>query len=622
MRPLTVDSITKILVDAGIMTPDQRLEATIKERVQRHRLLSDARKLAAQTRTSPPSPSDISPVDIIAGFGFPRLGAKRGEKVDEETVMRALADSAGLEFVRIDPLKLDAQLITKVVSRPFARRHSIIPLSLDKRLLTVATANPSDDEMVRNLRAVSTFDIRPVVSTKSDILKTITEFYGFRTSVKAAEKELRPGVDLGNLEQLVQLQTDRELEATDKHVINAVEYLLRYAYDQRASDVHIEPKREQSVIRLRIDGVLHNVHTMPRVVHNAIVSRIKMLARLDIAERRLPQDGRFKTTAAGEEVELRVSTLPVAFGEKTVLRIFDPERSSYDIQDLGFFERERRLFLRMLERPHGMILVTGPTGSGKTTTLYAGMRMLSSDERNVTSLEDPIEMVFEEFNQVLVQPKIGITFASALRHVLRQDPDVIMVGEIRDAETATNAVQAALTGHLVMSTLHTNDAIEALTRLADLGIEPFLVASSLTGVVAQRLLRTICVECKRERKLDLDEWRALGLRDTSPTPMMVYEGEGCTRCRGTGYYGRTSVVEMFEVTDEVASLIRRSAGADKVRKAAIKDGMRSLREAAVLKMIKGETTFEEVVRVTTSPEALSDTADQEPILTAQPRARG
>ncbi len=612
MRQLSIDHITKILVDSGLMTPDQRLEATIKERVQRHRLLSEARKLAASTRSTPPSPSDITAVDIVAGFGFPRLGAKRGEKVDEEAIMRALADSAGLEFVRIDPLKLDAALITKVVSRPFARRHSIIPLSLDKRLLTVATANPFDDEMVRNLRAVSTYDIKPVVSTKTDILKTITEFYGFRTSVKAAEKELKPGVDLGNLEQLVQLQSDRELEATDKHVINAVEYLLRYAYDQRASDIHIEPKREQSAIRLRIDGVLHNVHTMPKVVHNAIVSRIKMLARLDIAERRLPQDGRFKTTASGEEVELRVSTLPVAFGEKTVMRIFDPDRSSYDIEDLGFEARERRLFLRMLERPHGMILVTGPTGSGKTTTLYAGMRMLSSDERNVTSLEDPIEMVFEEFNQVLVQPKIGITFASALRHVLRQDPDVIMVGEIRDAETATNAVQAALTGHLVLSTLHTNDAIESLTRLIDLGIEPFLIASCLTGVVAQRLLRTICVECKHERKLDLDEWRALGLRDASPTPMVVYEGEGCARCRGTGYYGRTSAVEMVEITEDVASLIRKSAGADKIRKAAIKDGMRTLREAAVLKMIKGETTFEEVMRVTTAETDMADTSLPEP----------
>ena len=451
---------------------------------------------------------------MIASFGFQQPNAPDGSKVTEETVMRALADKAGLEFRHIDPLKLDAKLMSRVVSRPFARRHGIVPLSVEDRTVTVATANPFDQETIRNLATLTGFEVRPVVSTRSDILKVITEFYGFRTSVKAAEKELAPSVDLGNLEQLVALKNIDELEATDKHVVTAVEFLLRYAYDQRASDIHIEPKRDQSLIRLRIDGVLHNVHTLPRVVHNALASRIKMLARLDIADRRIPQDGRFKTTTAGQEVELRVSTLPVAFGEKIVIRIFDPESSAFSIDRLGFFDRERRVLERMLDKPHGLILVTGPTGSGKTTTLYAALRALATEERNVTSIEDPIEMVIEEFNQVAVQPKIGIDFAAALRHILRQDPDVIMVGEIRDPETATNAVQAALTGHMVLSTLHTNDSLEAVTRLhrPRSRAVPAVLEPRRRGR-ATAAARSVCANCKEERTLTAEQRRLLGLKD-------------------------------------------------------------------------------------------------------------
>jgi general secretion pathway protein E len=442
------------------------------------------------------------------------------------------------------------------------------------------------------------YKVRRVISPKTDILKIITEFYGFRSSVTAAAKELSAEVDLGNLEQFVKMKSVSEIEATDKHVVNAVEFLFRYAFDQRASDIHIEPKRDASEVRLRIDGVLNTIHRIPKAVHPAFVSRVKMLSRMDIAEKRRPQDGRIKTEYKSREVELRVSTMPTAFGEKVVIRIFDPDILLQDLEEIGFEPREYELFRSFIARPYGIVLVTGPTGSGKTTTLYSALKTVATPAVNVVTIEDPIEMVYDKFNQVGIQPQVGVTFGSTLRTILRQDPDIIMVGEIRDLETAENAVQAALTGHLVFSTLHTNDAASTITRLLDLGVPAYLISSTVVGVMAQRLVRKVCKHCEKEYELLPEEAQAVGLDSSKDCRVVVKFGEGCTQCRGTGYLGRTGIFEVLEVDEKIRNIIRDKADAELIRKTAAADGMVDLRAAAVKKMLKGETTFDEVIRVT------------------------
>jgi general secretion pathway protein E len=418
--------------------------------------------------------------------------------------------------------------------------------------------------------------------------------------VDKAHKDIEARYDISNLEQLVKLKSITELESTDKHVVKAVEYLLQYAYSQRASDIHIEPKRNHSMIRFRIDGILHDINRVPKNVHPAMTSRIKTLARLDIAEKRRPQDGRIKTEQDGKEVELRISTLPTAFGEKVVIRIFDPDILLQHIEELGFPERELRLFYHFMSSKTGVLLVTGPTGSGKTTTLYSALKMLSTSEVNVTSIEDPIEMVYEGFNQTAIHTQIGITFASTLRTLLRQDPDIIMVGEIRDGETAENAIQASLTGHLVLSTLHTNDAPTSISRLLDLGLPPFLINPALIGIIAQRLVRKICTFCAEPSPLTRDDCRIFNLNYEKMKDADVLKGKGCVKCRGTGYYGRTGIFEVLEVTEKIRELIAEKATPAKIRETAKKDGMVILKEAAVRKMLSGVTTMEEIIRVTGS----------------------
>jgi len=433
----------------------------------------------------------------------------------------------------------------------------------------------------------------------------ITDLYGFRGAVAAAELQASAGVDIGNLERYVKLKRVEDIEASDSHVVSAVEYLLHYALDQRASDIHIEPRREHSVVRMRIDGVLHNVHTLPKVVHSAVVSRIKTLARLDIAEKRRPQDGRIKTARGDREVEMRVSTLAVAFGEKLVIRLFDPSALLRDLSDLGMFDSQLVVAEKFLARPYGLILVTGPTGSGKTTTLYAALRIIAAPEVNVVTIEDPIEIVVDQFNQVAVQPKIALTFAEALRHVLRQDPDVIMIGEVRDTETAEIALQAALTGHMVLATLHTNDAATAITRLLELGVDPFVLSSTLVGVVAQRLVRCICPSCRVDTFLTPDQMSLLGLdieelrSQKSEPDLMVAFGEGCPACRSTGLLGRTGIFEVLEIDDKIRKLIVGRSTARDVQTQARHDGLMTLRDAAIKKLARGLTSFEEVLRVTT-----------------------
>ena len=496
---LTPELVADILVRQKYITPDQG--DAIKQ---------EAKLLPNRVRTSSAYEQKSLAYDLILRLKLPN-GRDSGAPLNEVDVAQAIAADAKLGHMRIDSLSLNADLIESKMSRPFARRHRMIPIEMVNGRLRVACANPYDIEGIDSFKRIAGANIELIVASEPDVIKALTEFYGLRQSVKKAERDLTGGIDLGNLEQLVRMKSEAEIESSDAHVVRAVEFMLQHAFDCRASDIHVEPKREDSLIRFRIDGVLHDIQRMPKVVHAAVVSRIKTMSRLDIAEKRRPQDGRVKTARGGREVELRVSTLPVAFGEKVVMRIFDPQVLVQDLTGLGFYPDELQHFNDFISRPHGIFLVTGPTGSGKTTTLYSALKIIATREVNVTTIEDPIEMVHEDFNQTAVQTKVGITFAGALRHILRQDPDVIMVGEIRDAETAQYAIQAALTGHLVFSTLHTNDAPSSISRLSDLGVERFLISSTLVGSMAQRLLRRICPNCAIERPLTAEEVNTLRL---------------------------------------------------------------------------------------------------------------
>ena len=582
---LDPNTVADLLARQGLVSPENA-ELIRKE----------ARQLPAHRRSARAYEQQAVAYELIQTLHLPN--ARDGGVIGEYEIARAIAADAGLEFVRIDSLSLDADLIESKISRPFAKRHRMLPLQMVEGRLRVACANPYDIEAIDSFRRIAGREPELVVASEPDILRALTEFYGLRHAVKRAERDLSAGIDLGNLEQLVRMKSESEIESSDQHIVNAVEFMLQHAYDTRASDIHLEPKRDVSLARFRIDGVLHDIQTMPKIVHAAVVSRIKTMSRLDIAEKRRPQDGRVKTTRGGREIELRVSTLPVAFGEKVVMRIFDPEVLMQDLSGLGFYPEELILFQEFISRPHGIILVTGPTGSGKTTTLYSALKAIANREINVTTIEDPIEMVIEDFNQTSVQSKVGIDFARALRHILRQDPDVIMVGEIRDGDTAQYAIQAALTGHLVFSTLHTNDAASSISRLVDLGVERFLISSTLIGTMAQRLVRRICPHCTSERHLSNEEAATLRLTVPAGKRIKVQEGRGCFECRGTGYLGRTGIFEILAVDDAIKALILEGADAPAIKREAAKNGMRTLRQSALRKLAEGLTTFEEVVRVT------------------------
>lgn len=589
---LTIELTAQALLKRGLISREQFKDIFSKGNAQRARLqkLQETSYHRRLNRGHYP----VSPAEVISSFNLEMPG-RNGRLLDEDIITEAIAGEVGLEYRKLDPLRLDLNVVTSYVTRPFAGRHLIIPVDEKGDVVTIAVADPFNLEALDNLKRARKIKIRPVLGSKSDILKIIREFFGFRASISAAEAEMSPALDLGNLEQYVRLRGQGEIEATDQHIINAVEYLLHYAFDQRASDIHIEPKKEKSLVRLRIDGMLHYIHTIPKSVHAPIISRIKMLSRMDIAEKRRPQDGRIKTNYKNKDIEIRVSTLPVAFGEKVVIRIFDPEVLLQDLDNLGFYPREFQIYNTFIRRPNGIILVTGPTGSGKTTTLYSTLKALASPDVNIVTIEEPIEMVVEEFNQVGVQPSIGVTFANILRTILRQDPDIIMVGEIRDRETAENAVQSALTGHLVLSTLHTNDAPSSVIRLLDLGIPAFLLSSTVIGIIAQRLVRRICPQCRKERKLSEDEIEHLQL---VKKPFKVYYGEGCPECRATGYRGRAGIFEVMEFTDKVKSALKDKTELGALHDIAKSDGMVNLRRAAIRKMLEGITTYEEVVAVT------------------------
>lgn len=587
----TIEYLTTLLRDLKLLSPEQYARVCAQARQQEVRLLAGHQGPGRRLHKSGERPS---PGQVIASFALEIPGAN-GRILSEDTITEALAQSLKLPYLKIDPLKLDLEVVTSHIPRPFALKHLIVPVAAKAGELTIAVADPFNEAVLEELATAHRLKIKRVLSSCSDVQKILREFYGFRASVLAAEAEESAAIDLGNLEQLFKMRGEKELEGNDKHVISAVDFLLSYAFDQRASDIHIEPKRDKFLIRFRLDGILHNIHLLPKPLHAPIVSRIKLLARMDLAEKRRPQDGRIKTSHNNKEVELRVSTVPVAFGEKVVIRIFDPDILLQELDTIGFYPREYRLFNSFIHRPNGIVLVTGPTGSGKTTTLYSSLRTLSSPEINIVTIEDPIEMVMEEFNQISVQQAIGVTFGTILRTVLRQDPDIVMVGEIRDRETAENAVQAALTGHLVLSTLHTNDAPSSVARLIDLEVPPYLITATVAGIVAQRLLRKVCPHCKAPRALTTEERQYLQLPDNVG---MVMQGAGCKECRGTGYKGRTGIFEVLEINDRIKPLIAAGTDPTEIVTVAEADGFASLRQLAIRKMLEGVTTYDEVVSIT------------------------
>ncbi|SOO28826.1 putative Bacterial type II secretion system protein E [Xanthomonas phaseoli pv. phaseoli] len=492
--------------------------------------------------------------------------------------------------------------VTGVVSHAYARRHRILPLALDAERVLIATSEPLALEWLADVQHLSRRRIELALINPLDLHRYTMEFFGVTQSVRGARSDARstePNAGLPSFEQLVELGRAGDVNADDHHIVHIVDWLLQYAYEQRASDIHLEPRREAGRMRFRIDGVLHKVLEVPPSVMTAVVSRIKVLGRMDLAERRRPQDGRIKTRSpGGREVEMRLSTMPTAFGEKCVMRIFDPDSAFKSIEQLGFSPEEAAGWNALVERPHGIVLVTGPTGSGKTTTLYSTLKRLATPDVNVCSVEDPIEMIAPEFNQMQVQQNIDLDFASGVRTLLRQDPDIIMIGEIRDLETAQMAVQASLTGHLVLSTLHTNDAASAIIRLLDLGVPHYLVASTLNGVLAQRLVRTLCVHCKRPHTLSDADWAAIREPgEALPETLNVHAPVGCLECRRTGYLGRVGLYELLPVTPRLRTLIRPDTELASFSQAARGEGLRTLRRTGLEKVAAGLTTIEEVLSV-------------------------
>jgi general secretion pathway protein E len=518
----------------------------------------------------------------------------------EVQIAQAIATHAGLSFVKINPLDLDLDVVTRALSGPFARKHGLVAISMTGDKITVAVHDPFAPFPADDIKRVTGLDVERVVATRADIEAINRGFYDLKTSLQTAEKQLTASrlsvVDISNQEFLSAEAT--ELDPAAAPIVKALDHILSYAFEQRASDIHFEPKRELTLVRLRIDGILHDVHLIPKIVYQAVISRIKLLSGLNLAEKRRPQDGRIKRDQGGKEVELRVSTMPTAFGEKAVLRIFDPDILLKGIEELGLSSHDLPKFYEFIARPTGIILVTGPTGSGKTTTLYSTLKYLSKPDVNIVTIEDPVEMVFEDFNQVSVRPNIDITFAAALRTVLRQDPDIIMVGEIRDMETAENAVQAALTGHLVFSTLHTNDASSSITRLLDLGVPHFLITTTLIGILAQRLVRENCTHCIEEYEPTAEEAAALRMPLEKLQPYRFKRGKGCLHCRDTGYIGRIGIFEVLPMTERIRRLVSSQAGSLEIFKAGREEGLRTLRESGIEKVFRGVTTATEVVRVT------------------------
>jgi general secretion pathway protein E len=544
----------------------------------------------------------MHPLVIVADQKWRKGNAAGTSLLTLDVLAEWLAKRVGLEYLHIDPLKIDFAAVTEVMSSAYATRFRILPVALNTKEAVVATAEPRVREWEPELSRIIKRDIKRVIANPLDIERYQAEFYNLAKSIKGAGLKHAGTSGLSNFEQLVELgKSDKQLDANDAHIVRVVDWLWQYAFEQRASDIHIEPRREQGLVRFRIDGVLHQVYQIPASVLAAMTSRIKILARMDVVEKRRPQDGRVKTRSGEQDIELRISTLPTAFGEKLVMRIFDPEVLVLDFGELGFADEDQKRWKEMTERPNGIVLVTGPTGSGKTTTLYSTLKSLATPEVNVCTIEDPIEMIEPAFNQMQVQPQIELGFAEGVRALMRQDPDIIMVGEIRDLETAEMAVQSALTGHLVLSTLHTNDAPSAVARLLELGIAPYLLNATLNGIMAQRLVRTLCPHCKQTVELnraeDQDAWDALVAPWKSKHPAKLYKPVGCLECRMTGFMGRIGIYETLMYSQALKSLVTQNADLSALREQAFKEGMKPLRISGAMKVGAGLTTIDEVLKV-------------------------
>ncbi|MBM9512381.1 GspE/PulE family protein [Desulfogranum marinum] len=603
MSFLNSDKLLDLLVEDGLLSADKRQFVILEKGKQRQKLL----RLAGGRRKEDPYKIEKGYPDLVAVVASLNLEipGSKGDLLSEEVIMRAVGRKLKIPFKKLDPLELDMEIVTKTISRSFAVNHLILPFGLRNGILEVVTYNPDNRGPLADIERANQVKIRAFLSTRTDIKKILAEFFGFQRSITAAETQFSgtgtdTTVDIGNLEQYVRLSSSKELASTDQHIKAAVNHLFSYALEQRASDIHIEPKRDICMIRFRIDGVLHTIYKLPKAVHSAITSRIKSLARMDIAEKRRPQDGRIKIGRREKEgeAEVRVSTVPVAFGEKTVMRILDADVIFQNLDGLGFSRRDRVVYNNFMSSPHGIVLVTGPTGSGKSTTLYSTLKQIAGPDINIVTIEDPVEMVHEEFNQIAVQAQIDVTFSNILRNILRQDPDIIMIGEIRDLDTATYAVQAALTGHLVFSTLHTNDAVSTIIRLEDLGLEPFLIGSTMLGALAQRLVRRICPNCTEAYEVEAAELQKMGFPVGEKRAFELQRGKGCRHCRGTGYYGRIGIFEIFPMSEQLKALVSSRSTADDLRRIAIREGMSTLREDAWRKVQSGLTTIEEALRVT------------------------
>ena len=578
VRKLTLDELLNLLLKNGMV------------------LAADVEKLAKNRK------ADHSHPLVVVSERKWQNAQLPGKLLTIEFLTEWLAAQIGMPYVRIDPLKLNFGSIANIVSKSYAERLKIMPIRLDDGEVTIATAEPFLTDWIADLERILNLKIKLALASPLDINHYLPEIYNLANSVQLANKS-KAGQIIGvqNFEQLVELGKNTNLDANEQHIVTLVDWLFKYAFQQRASDIHLEPRRDVGTVRFRIDGVLHQVYQLPTPVTNAITNRIKLLGRMDMVEKRRPQDGRIKTVSAnGEEIELRLSTMPTAFGEKLVMRIFDPEILVKNFADLGFSREQTELWHNWTSQPHGIILVTGPTGSGKTTTLYSTLKQVATPEVNVCTIEDPIEMVEPAFNQMQVQQNIGLNFADGVRTLLRQDPDIIMVGEIRDIETADMAIQAALTGHLVFSTLHTNDAPSAVTRLLELGVPAYLLNSTLLGVMAQRLVRTLCPHCKSKGHISDETWQELVSPWKANKPAHVYVATGCLECRMTGYRGRTGIYEMLQLSAETKKLVVNNVNLAQIRILAQREGMKPLRLSGAEKVAAGLTTAEEIIKVAPS----------------------
>jgi len=558
-----------------------------KQRVQLANLSIDQTKI------------QIHPLISVAEQGW-QASTTPSYPLSLETLTKWFAEKIGQPYLRLDPLKIDVQKTTSVVSQAYAAKLKILPVEVNETELTIATCEPFITSWEKELQHIAKLKIKRVIINPRDLERYLVEFYGISKSIIGAtnQKKDEPIALIQNFEQLVQMGKAGEPDANDQHIVSIVDWLLQFAFEQRASDIHLEPRRENGRIRFRIDSVLHVVHELPVALMSAITSRLKSLGRMDVTDRRRPQDGRVKTiTPSGKEVEMRLSTMPTTFGEKMVMRIFDPEMLVKSYQQLGFTQHDQKLINGMLDNPHGIVLITGPTGSGKTTTLYSALNQIAKPEINICTIEDPIEMVEPQFNQMQVQKAIDVDFASGVRTLLRQDPDIIMIGEIRDQETADIAIQAALTGHLVLSSLHTNDAPSAITRLIDIGMQPFLLNATIQGIVAQRLLRTLCVHCKELVPTDKKSWQEFASPNKLKMPPKICKPVGCDECRHTGYMGRAGIYEILTMDQTLRENITSHTDLDTLRDIALKNGMRPLKIGGAQKIADGLTTLEEVYSV-------------------------